>query len=271
MKEISIDEAKIIRKEILNKFDYICKKNALHYSLGYGTLLGAVRHKDMIPWDDDIDVVMPRKDFEILSELSLKPTVDRYQFINHRNHPEIKTKIGYYIDFNTITAIACIPEKALPYHGIHIDVYPIDQVPDNVFISFIQNIRRRWLQIIIKAKGLHPNVHTGSKRLKRQIIKSLFCFFNEDTAIEKLNNLCKKYSNRRTPKAGVLVEIGSSQVFGSYVMDTYTDYEYGGRKYKGFADYDECLSVWYGDYMTPPPVEKQILPHNDNVKYYWKE
>ena len=90
MKEISQEEAIVIRKEILSNFHEICERNGIRYSLGFGTLLGAVRHGGMIPWDDDVDVVVLRDDFEKLYSLySDNNCEDQYQFVCHRNHPNL--------------------------------------------------------------------------------------------------------------------------------------------------------------------------------------
>ena len=126
--ELTQEQCIEIRKTLLYEFHKYCETHGVRYSLGYGTLLGAVRHGGMIPWDDDIDVIVPRSDFERLNKLNTKNNcLERYQFVSHRNHPEIKTKIAYFIDFNTITETAF---KFNEYHGVHIDIYPVDVVPN---------------------------------------------------------------------------------------------------------------------------------------------
>ena len=178
MKEISQEEAIKIRKRILQAFHELCEEKGLNYSLGYGTLLGAVRHSGMIPWDDDIDIVMPRYDYEKLSEIyKVKENKDLYQFVNHQNHPEIKTKIGYFIDYSTITEVAGTLND---YHGIHIDIYPIDILPNGKFKRSWLLLRRCIIHLMIRAKDLHPDLFRGRQRLIRKLVLALCLPFNYD-------------------------------------------------------------------------------------------
>ena len=85
LRELTLEECIEIRKTLLHEFHRYCEEHKIRYSLGYGTLLGAVRHNGMIPWDDDIDVLVPRIDFERLNELNNRSDCkDRYQFISHK-------------------------------------------------------------------------------------------------------------------------------------------------------------------------------------------
>ena len=269
MKEISIPEAIQTRKVILSEFDKFCKENQIQYSLGYGTLLGAVRHKDIIPWDDDIDIIVSRSEFDRLEELSKNGKFDgRYVFITHRTNPEIKTKIGYFMDTTTVT---CISGEEQPF-GVHIDIFPIDILPENSFKRKVLVCRRNFLHYVIKANGLHPQVHTGMKKFVRQIIKFFGSMFNIDRCIDRLNRISRN-SNYKNPdgKSGwILVERGTVGRIPANIFDEFGEYEYGGKFYVGVKDSDSCLKAWYGDYMTPPKPEHQVIYVNPNVKYYWK-
>lgn len=270
MKEISVQEAIQLRKIILGEFDNFCKLNNIQYSLGYGTLLGAIRHKDMIPWDDDIDVVVLRSEFDKLETLSQNGGFDgeRFTFVTHRTNPEIKTKIGYYMDTTTVT---CISGEQQPF-GVHIDIFPMDALPENVLTKALLLCRRKFLHCVIKANGLHPQVHTGMKKYIRQFIKFFGLMFNVDRCIDRLNRISKNsnYEKINEKDGWVLVETGAVGNIPMRVFDEYSEYEYADKKYMGINDSDVCLKAWYGDYMTPPKPEHQVLYVNPNVKYYWK-
>jgi len=272
MKELTVEECIQIRKTLLNEFHKYCEEHELRYSLGYGTLLGAVRHGGMIPWDDDIDVIVPRKDFERLNELNkTNDCKDRYQFLSHKNHPEIKTKIGYFIDFNTITETAY---KSNEYHGVHIDIYPVDVVPNGTMQKRIVFIRRWFLHKLIRAKDIHPEVMSGAQKVLREAVLAVCSPFNYDKALDRLQEVSKAYMDLPDSEkevACIFVETGSPLCFPYAITKEYELYNYDGNRYWGYKDYDTILKAWYGDYMTPPPATEQHRPDHKYVHFYSKE
>ena len=272
MIEISQEQAIEIRKELLEDFDRICKANGLNYSLAYGTLLGAVRHGGMIPWDDDIDLIMPREDYERLCGMYMESDcTEKYQFISHHNHPEVKTKIGYYIDFNTITETA---GKMNAYHGIHIDIYPLDILPNGCLQKKHLFLNRKLFQFIIKAKNVHPEVLRGKQKLIRMLIKIIFAPISSKYAYAGLHNVSKRYMSlapNERKNVCCLVESGKPISFPYCVSTKYTMYNYEGKEYPAFSDYDAPLRAWYGEYMTLPPEEQRMRPQHKYVRYYYKD
>lgn len=272
MREITQDEAIEIRRNLLEVFHQLCQENGLKYSLGYGTLLGAVRHKGMIPWDDDIDLVMPRKDYDRLEKMYAAPDCkDRYQFVNHRNHPEIKTKIGYFIDFTTRMEVAGVVNE---YHGVHIDIYPADVLPADSAAEAKYLKRRETLHRLIKAKDVHPELLKGGQKLIRQIVKLVFSPVSQDKVLDELNSVAKMYMDipkEQRKKACCYCESGAPQCFPYSVVTEYSLYDYDGKKYYGFKDYDAPLKAWYGDYMTPPKESDRQRPGHKWVRYLYKE
>ena len=273
MREIDQEHATIIRKNILKAFHEICKENEINYSLGYGTLLGAVRHGGMIPWDDDVDVVVLREDFEKLYSLySSGNCIDKYQFVCHKNHPEIKTKIGYFIDYSTITETAY---KTNEYHGIHVDVYPIDVVPNKWFQKKVLFTKRAFLQLLIRAKDVHPNVvNKWNQKIIRQLVLFVCLPFSYDRALDKLQDVAKRYMNipENEKKTGcVIVDSEGPSLFPYALTKEYQLYQYDDNKYWGYKDYDTLLKTWYGDYMTPPPETKREKPKHEFVRFFYKD
>lgn len=272
MKEISTSQVIEIRKKLLFEFHNLCEKDGIKYSIGYGTLLGAVRHKGMIPWDDDIDVIVSREGFERLNEIyNTNDCRDKYQFLSHKNHPEIKTKIGYFIDFDTITETAY---KTNEYHGVHIDVYPVDVVPNGKLEQLTYFFRRRLLHILIRAKDIHPEVVQGRQKAIRKVVLFLCKPFNYDRILDKLQAVSSKYKempekDRKT--ACISVETGSPLCFPYSITTQYTKYKYDDNQFWGYKDYDSILKAWYGDYMTPPPEQERKMPDHKFVHFYFKD
>lgn len=272
MKEMTLEDTIDIRKTILDMFHRLCQENNLQYSLGYGTLLGAVRHGGMIPWDDDIDVVMPREDYDRLEAMYKDPSCqDRYQFVNHRNHPEIKTKIGYYIDFMTLVEVAGIKKE---YNGIHIDVYPIDVMPCDRRTQKKYYRKRKWLHFLIRAKDVHPDVLKGWKRMIRRIVQHIFSPVNQDEVLDELNSEAKLFMNvpeNQKQSVCCYCETGEPLCFPYSTLTEYQLYNYDGKQYPGFKNYDAPLTAWYGDYMTPPKEEDRHRRGHKWVRYFYKD
>ena len=272
MIELSTEQVIEIRRTLLREFDKMCKEKGIKYSIGYGTLLGAVRHKGLIPWDDDIDVCVTREEFEKLEKLYSSSTCkDRYQFLSHRSHPEIKTKIGYFIDFDTITETAY---KTNEYHGVHIDVYPIDVLPNGAFARKIMFMRRWFLHKLIRAKDIHPEVMHGMGKFIRKTVLLLVAPFNYDKALDNLHKVGKKYMNLpegERKETCIVVETGKPLVYPYSASTEYADYEFDGESFVGFKDYDTFLRTWYGDYMTPPPEADRHPVDHAFVHFYMKD
>lgn len=271
MTEIFQEQAIEIRREILQQFHQLCEEHHLRYSLAYGTLLGAVRHGGMIPWDDDIDLVMPREDYEALC--ALYPTndcKDRYQFVCNRNHPEIKTKIGYFIDYTTVTETAGnMPE----YYGIHIDVYPLDIMPNDAGERKALLRKRKMLHRLIRLKDLHPQVMKGVQKWIRYVMQILLAPICAEKVYAYFHKLAGKWSGMpeaERKEVCCLVESGKAIVFPYALTKEYTLYSYDGSEYFGFKDYDTPLRAWYGDYMQLPPENERVRPAHTWVRYYKK-
>lgn len=272
MTEIFQEQAIEIRRTILQQFHQLCEKHNLRYSLAYGTLLGAVRHGGMIPWDDDIDLVMPREDYETLC--GLYPTnncTDRYQFVCNRNHPELKTKIGYFIDYTTITeTVGNSPE----YHGIHIDVYPLDIMPNDAAERKALLRERKILHQLIRLKDLHPQVMQGVQKLARYAVQWVMTPIRVEKLYARLHALAAKWNSMpetERKEVSCLVESGRAIVFPYDLTKEYALYSYDGCEYPAFKDYDTPLRAWYGDYMQLPPENERIRIQNKWIRYFVKD
>ena len=272
MREILQEEAIEIGKTILQQFHQLCEKHNLRYGLAYGSLLGAIRHGGMIPWDDDIDLVMPREDYEKLSAMySANDCKDRYQFVCNRNHPEIKTKIGYFIDYTTIVETAgCM----LEYHGLHIDIYPLDVMPNDAKERKNLLRKRAFYHRLIRLKDLHPQIMKGMQKWIRYIVQALLTPISAKKVYEKLHTLSGKWSvmpEAERKEVCCLVEEGKAVVFPYELTKEYVLYPYDGCEYFAFKDYDAPLRAWYGEYMQLPPENERVRPPHKMMHYYKKD
>ena len=260
MKSLSINEIKNIELELIQKFDEICNENNLKYSIAYGTLLGAVRHQGFIPWDDDIDIIMPREDYKKLLDLD----IDNVDFcIKHFS----KSK-NFYYSFAKATSKRTTLIESHRYEknmGVWIDIFPVDFF-DNDQIDRIVKIARKYKKLndfinsradnnnklIYPAKLLIKRIaHLFSKIILRHQEKLVYST-KGDHFIQATYNLC-----------------GKKDFFKSELWNNITYYKFENIKVKGFADYDCYLKSIYGDYMTPPDKKERKSDHN--YKAYWKK
>lgn len=127
MRHLTLQELQQFSLDILKDVAGFCEKNNIRYSLGYGTMLGAVRHKGFIPWDDDVDIMMPREDYERFRTIYKSKL---YSFIDSRNTPDCYIAFGRVCDTKKTLASSCIPWVKKDV-GVWIDIFPVDRVPDD--------------------------------------------------------------------------------------------------------------------------------------------
>ncbi|MFR5876232.1 MAG: phosphorylcholine transferase LicD [Eubacterium sp.] len=257
MKEINSEELKQIQIGLINEFDKICRENNLKYSAGGGTLLGAVRHKGFIPWDDDVDVVMPRDDYEKL--LNLKFENENFAVMSHRYCRNYYYSFAKLIDKKTLLLEKNRPEKTM---GVYIDIFPLDYVEKND--DKFQKDMKKELKMRKFLDHLTSNpVSNGSKDYKF-IFKKFVHFFSDPFRKAILNSVDKKHIQKSGKYCINFVYNfrGSKQLVESKIWDELEYLDFEDTKILCFKDYDTFLSALYGDYMMLPPKEKQIAHHS---------
>lgn len=276
MKEINLSELKQIEIGILNAFDEFCNSHSLSYSLSGGTLLGAVRHKGFIPWDDDIDVMMPREDYEkfiILADTFVKP----YKVIGI--HSEKNRKKPYIYTYTKIVDYRTLmiedPNKLGYETAVYIDVFPIDGLSSDEN----NNIKRYELfrSIIHYGSILQSSYYlkgVKSKSTKKKVLYSIADIIRRllpaNYVYLKLDSLAKKYSFSNSTNIGCIVAgYGVKEVFPKNAFFPLCDIEFEGRTYKAINNPGIYLSNLYGDYMKLPPIEQRVCTHDN--KSYWRE
>lgn len=251
---MTFEEQQNVAKNILKEFKRFCEKNGLRYYLAYGTLLGAVRHQDIIPWDYDIDVLMPRPDFDKFIEL----TKDKDMCENMHTFSYKNTR-GYYLWFAKIcdmkTRLEITKSRSKIPFGMWIDVFPLDAIPDDE-----QTAKKRREEIVAFQKRtayVVKNDITGKGRLL-QIIKCLpYVFKFKDCAklLEKAHSIARLDSYDDSHIVGSFSMYGNAA--NEYLEKSYYDdvvmLQFGDEEYCCPSRYDEMLTISYGDYMTPPP------------------
>ena len=269
MREITnTDEFKKIQLGILNCVDIFCKKNNIKYSLGYGTLIGAVRHKGFIPWDDDIDIVMKRDDYDRFIMLFSKER-GRYKVWAH------SLQKGYPFAYAKVTDEQTLKIESVNHdieRGLDIDLFPIDDLPDDIFVIRNQFNKFRTLHGILTLKQItYSPTRPLYKNLIAAIGRLLFCWYPLHKIVADLEANAIKYRGCSGSKCAQMVAYiyKEKEISPRYYTESFIELDFEGKKYPVMCGYDSYLRQIYGDYMKLPPVDKQITHHG--FKVYWKD
>lgn len=266
MKEIDLSELKIIQMDILEAVDEFCVSNNMKYSMAGGTMIGAVRHKGYIPWDDDIDIYLLREDYERFVSLFPHNYKGCYDLVSLNNCE--KWDRPYANIYDNRTQIIENANNAMII-GVNIDVYPLDDVPDD---------QRKWQKLFKKQNLLYYIciVKTLQWNKNRSIwnniflilMKFLFMPMSQRSIASWINNFSQKNNGKGYKRVFEMVQ-GNGLKAPFLKADFYdiSRYQFEDKMFMGFTDYDDFLRNSFGNYMELPPEEKRISTHG--FKAYW--
>ena len=252
---------------LLKEFIKVCEKHNLKWFLIGGSTLGAIRHKGFIPWDDDIDLGMPREDYDKFMELQYEFEGTPYFIQNFKSDPCYIYNYGKLRDSST-TFIENFYKYHRINHGIWLDIFPIDGISMKMVEpkKLAKKIRYIWLQVYLTylpALRRRVRKETWFKDILLNIVAGLFYIF--DIAHYR-NKKVERYIHKIPFDKAVMAancfgfnmkkEAMDANIFRETIKVPFEDIEVNVVK-----DYDTYLRNIYGEYMTPPPVEKQIGHH----------
>lgn len=267
MREIALRELQEIELNILCEFDRLCEANSLKYGITSGTLLGAVRHGGFIPWDDDIDIVMPREDYIKFIELFSKQAKEKFYLATPYNNEEYIYEYIKMMDLST-RMLEMPTTKKIDTH-VYIDIFPVDGFPVNKICQRIHFCHVKTYQFLF-ALFKRAKYKISEDNCKYRFMWKGIDFINRLLPpyyiIHKLDRVSQRYPYKSSFYAGVATGQWMKEVLKKeeYYLDGEILFE--NRRFHTYKNPDVYLSSLYGDYMKIPPIEKRIV--HDNIA--WK-
>lgn len=264
MKELTLREAQIGEYSVLKKLAAICDKLHLRYMLAYGTLLGAIRHKGFIPWDDDIDVFMPRPDYNRLIDY----------LTQHKNDIKPLELMHYSVRKDYIYPIARLSDSRYTFNfetekdygvGAFVDIYPHDCC-GNTFSEAqeICKINQRYMSLISLCG--QKKFRASPKGVLRTIAKFGCHVIANIIGVNRLIAMLDKKAQKRkfgTERLCYCTVWGtkSEGAFACEEFDNRIQWQFEDSEFSIPQNYDMLLRLWFGDYMQLPPEEERIAHH----------
>ncbi len=266
-KYLNIDEIHAGLFEILSEFDRICRENGLRYSLAYGTLLGAIRHKGFIPWDDDVDVMMPRPDYEKFYSLVMGGEVKLKEHFLVSDDRGKKAPYPFMKMMDDRYSIKAYSHIEVPY--LFVDIFPVDGVPDlpekgrkkvfhkELFYNFVISMTKwyifasSWWAYVVRVLcfWFYP----------------IWMIYGRRRAIRKIHALLLKYPFETCELCDNRSWGMTRDYMPREIYDHFENVDFEGKSFSIISDWDKWLTSRYGDYMTPPPVKKRNPTHGMRI------
>lgn len=256
MKTLNISEIKKIELAILLEFDKFCKKNNLKYYLAGGTLLGAIRHKGFIPWDDDIDVCMPRKDYEKFLA-TYKCSNGIYEIKSNR-YNNIFVPFSKLVNLRTVSKT--LYNKGSMDSNIWIDIFPVDGLPSDInLVEKIYNMCSLYRILLLLCNAELGEGRSTFRKYIKYLLKPLAILYGKNRCINNIEKIAKQYKYDDSDWVGIVAWglYGTGERMQKNEFEKTVEVEFEGYKFPAFSCWDSYLRGLYGDYMTLPPVEKR--------------
>lgn len=244
----------------------ICEKNNIKYSMDSGSMLGAIRHKGFIPWDDDFDFSMMREEYEKFIK-ACEVDLDTSKFFLQTGVTEEKYAFEFAkIQLKDTEIIEDFSKNVDIHHGIFVDIFPVDMLPEGNFKRKIFKLKNHILKNMVWVKcGYGTPEHF--KKVSYKVLRIIVAPFSINQIKKMRHMFITSHNNRRSIDKRCFIS-DYPRSFRTYdLWDELVMYPFENSSYLGFKDYNRYLSNLYGDYMTLPPTEKRLIHSDYTVNY----
>ena len=249
--------------DILCAYDDFCRKQHLEYTLYAGSLLGAIRHKGFIPWDDDIDVAMTRAEYTKFCEMIKKEPMDGYFLDNCVTNKKCGTSHGRLRKKNTLM-LQKGEIESIGTHEIFIDIFPLDKMSREKLLE--EKTKKIGKKIVMMTRA---NVAMLDDSFIKRMVRYLYRLIPPKYRYRQLIKSVKQLQLMDEKVARDYVWCSMSTLnnikkirFPYDVMEKYIQIEFNGRLFHSTAKWDSMLTILFGDYMQLPPESERVCKHN---------
>jgi len=257
---ITLEEKRKIQLDMLQEVDTFCREHNIRYSLSSGTLIGAIRHKGFIPWDDDLDITMPLPDMYRFRDEFLSDKIKYCDVDTERNHLFRFSRLAYLPTYSKSGLFG----KGM---GVNIDLYPIVGLSDD------ENVQKEYFKKAITLYNRRKKYMQLTRNIRK--ISPLKCFPGTHSIVRQYRDWCLLHSNPydRSKSFYRIADIMKPEIIKKDILifdffDVLIDIPFENIICKATGHYQEYLTQKYGDYMKLPPESERVPLHSAN--YYWK-
>ena len=256
-------ELQLAELEGLKFFDDFCRENGLTYYMCGGCLIGSVRTKSFVPWDDDIDVLMPRPDYEQFLKLyKEKNPSERFVLLDGSKETTYGNIFAVLMDTDHTLVKEYQQDMDMP-HGIPLDIFPIDGLANGKISRMMQYV---WTMVYsLFRSGIVPKNQGGLLSFGSKILLGIFRGKGARYKIWKFaEKRMSRYSFETSENVAELCAgfYFMKKVYPRSIYDGITEVEFEGRKYLAMKNYDEYLKIPFGNYRELPPEEERVAHHD---------